>query len=92
VAKREYSAYQKAVIGGYYRNLDGIMLQKVAELVSELYVAETEAKKDRLWQRVGSALVNLKIPPDITGHILATRDVQVLAKNLQEWNQSQRGR
>lgn len=92
VAKKEYSAYQKSVIGAYYRNLDAIMLQKVSELVSELYVADTEAKKDRLWQRVQAALANLKIPPDIAEHILATRDVQVLAKNLQDWHRSQRGR
>jgi len=85
VAKQEYTKYQKSVIGGYYSNLDGIMLQKVAELVSELYVADTDAKKDRLWLRVHKAMTNLKVPPAILDHIMAKRDVQVLAKNLQDW-------
>jgi len=83
--KQEYTNYQKSVISGYYNNLDAIMVQKVAELVSELYVADTEAKKDRLWQRVHKAMTNLKIPPAIIDHIMAKRDVQVLAKNLQDW-------
>ena len=92
MAKQEYTDYQKSVISGYFNNLDAIMLQKVAELVSELYLAETEAKKDRLWQRVQKAMTNLKIPPDIADHIMAQRDVQVLAKNLQDWQKGKAGK
>jgi len=92
VAKQEYTDYQKSVIHGYFNNLDAIMLQKVAELVSELYVADTDAKKERLWQRVQKAMTNLKIPPAIADHILAQRDVQVLAKNLQDWQKGKAGK
>ena len=92
MAKQEYTDYQKSVISGYFNNLDAIMLQKVAELVSELYVAETETKKDRLWQRVQKAMTNLKIPPAIADHIMSQRDVQVLAKNLQDWQKGKAGK
>jgi hypothetical protein len=85
MAKQEYSQYQKGVISGYYGNLDAIMLQKLSELVSELYVAEAPSKQDRLWQRVHKAMIQLKVPPDIIDHIMQKRDVQVLAKNLQDW-------
>jgi hypothetical protein len=85
MAKQEYSQYQKGVISGYYGNLDAIMLQKVSELVSELYVAETQTKQDRLWQRAHKAMIQLKIPPAIIDHIMQKRDVQILAKNLQDW-------
>ncbi len=85
MAKQEYSQYQKGVISGYYDNLDIIMLQKLGELVSELYVAETPSKQDRLWQRVHKAMIQLKIPPAIIEHIMQKRDVQILAKNLQDW-------
>ena len=85
MAKQEYSQYQKGVISGYYGNLDAIMLQKLSELVSELYVAETQTKQDRLWQRVHKALIQMKIPPAIIDHIMQQRDVQILAKNLQDW-------
>jgi hypothetical protein len=47
MAKKEYSQYQKAVISGYYNNLDTIMLGKLSELVTELYLADKEAKKAR---------------------------------------------
>lgn len=85
MAKKEYSQYQKSVISGYYNNLDTIMLQKLGELVSELYIAETQTKRDRLWDRVHKAMVKLKIPPAIIDHIMQKQDVQILAKNLQDW-------
>jgi hypothetical protein len=85
MAKREYSQYQKTVISGYYNNLDTIMLQKLGEMVTELYLADTDAKKDRLWQRVHKAMIKLKIPPAIVEHIMQKKDVQILAKNLQDW-------
>jgi len=81
----DYSQYQKAVISGYYNNLDTIMLGKLGELVTELYLADTPAKQNRLWQRAHKAMVKLKIPPAIIDHIMQKKDVQVLAKNLQDW-------
>lgn len=85
MTKNEYSNYQKEVISGYYNNFDTIMLQKLSELVTELYLADTQTKKDRLWQRVHKAIVNLKIPPAIIDHIMQKKDVVILAKNLQDW-------
>ena len=85
MAKKEYSQYQKAVISGYYNNLDTIMLGKLGELVSELYIAETPAKRARLWDRAHKAMVKLKVPPAIVDHIMQKQDVQILAKNLQDW-------
>lgn len=85
MAKKEYSEHQKAVISGYYKNLDSIMLQKLSELVTELYLADTDKKTDRLWQRVEKAMSKLNIPPKIIGHIMEKRKVEILAKNLQDW-------
>lgn len=88
MAKEEFTQYQKAVISGYYRNLDTIMLGKLGDMVSELYLAEAEAdgaKQTRLWQRAHKAMLRLNIPPAIIEHIMEKRDVRVLAKNLQDW-------
>ncbi len=90
MAKREYSEHQKTVISGYYKNLDTIMLQKLSELVTELYLADTDSKRDRLWQRAEKAMARLKIPPEIIGHIVEKRKVEILAKNLQDWLRSSR--
>ena len=83
--KSERSTYQKAVISHYYDNLDTIMLQKLGELVTELYLADTDAKKNRLWQRAHKAMLKLKIPPAVLDHIMEERNVEILAKNLRDW-------
>jgi len=85
MAKNEHSDYQKAVISQYYTNLDTIMLQKLAELVTELYLAETPAKRDRLWQRVHKAMLKLNVPPAIIDHIMTKKSTEILAKNFQDW-------
>ena len=85
MAKNDYSQYQKDVISSYYNNLDTIMLGKLSELVTELYLADTQAKQNRLWQRAHKAMIKLKVPPAIIDHIMEKKDVEVLAKNLQDW-------
>jgi hypothetical protein len=85
MAQRDYSDNQQRIISKYYNQLDTIMLQKLQELVGELYLAETEAKRKRLWQRVEKAMANLNIPADIAEHILAKKDVEALARNLEDW-------
>ena len=85
MAKRQYSKYQQEVIGRYYDNIETIALQKLGELLTELYLADGPAKKERLWQRAKKAMEQLKVKPKIITHIMAKRDVEILAKNLQDW-------
>ena len=90
MTKKELSSYQKNVVSSYYANLDAIMLQKLSELVTELFLAEKESRKKQLWERAHKAMVNLKIPPAIIDHIMEKKDVQILAKNLADWQKSKR--
>lgn len=85
MSKKDLSNYQKDVVSNYYANLDTIMLQKLGELVSELYLAESDKQKEKLWQRVHKAMLNLKIPPVIIEHIMRKKDIQILAMNLNDW-------
>ena len=85
MAVNNRSQYQQKAIADYYNNLDTIMLNKLSELVSELYLAETPAKRDKLWKRANKAMVNLKVPSAIINHIIQKQDVKILAKNLQDW-------
>lgn len=85
MAKQEYTNYQKKVISNYYQNLDTIALTRLQELVSELYLADTETKRQKLWQRVDQALEKLGIPAPLKQHILHSRDVKILASNLEQW-------
>lgn len=83
---QDRSSYQKKVISRYYDNLDTIMLGKLQELVTELYLADSQKKSDRLWERVEKAMVKIKIKPAIIDHIMKTRSVEVFAKNVQDWS------
>lgn len=85
MVKTERSKYQKDVISKYYENLDSLMLQKLQQLVTDLYLAETQAKQKQLWQRAHKAMIKLKIQPQIIEHIMQKQNVEILAKNLQGW-------
>jgi hypothetical protein len=85
MAKREYSSYQKDVISRYYQNQETILLQNLQEIVTDLYLAETDSKKQKLWERAHKAMVKLKIKPAIIEHIISKASVEILAKNVAEW-------
>jgi len=82
---REYTPHQKKIIDRYYDNRDGIMLDKLSELVTELYLADTDKKRDRLWIRVETAMNNLKIKATLAAHILNRRDPAILAAHVKDW-------
>lgn len=81
----DHTPHQKKIIDRYYEHRDGIMLQKLAELVTELYLAETEKKRERLWQRVDAAMKNLKVSDAAARRILEKRDAALLASHLKDW-------
>lgn len=85
MAKNEYSKYQQDLIGRYYKNLDAIMLGKLQELVTELYLAKDGPKEDKLWERANKTMVKMKVHPTLIEHIMLKRNVEVLANNLQDW-------
>ncbi len=85
MAKQGYTNHQLGIISNYYDHLDTIMLAKLQELVSELYLADTDKKRERLWKRVAQAMDKLKVPSAIAEHITAQRNVEVLARNVQDW-------
>jgi hypothetical protein len=81
----EYTRYQKKIIERYYDHHDEILLARLQEIVSDLYLAETEAKKKQLWTRARKAMSGLKVPAQPADHILSQRSVEVLARNLKDW-------
>ncbi len=82
---KDYSKHQQKIIDNYYQNLDAIALQKLQEIVTEIYLCESPKKTEQLWQRVSKAMINLKIHPQIMEHIMNRRDVKVLANNVEMW-------
>jgi hypothetical protein len=85
MSAQERTDYQKKIISRYYENLDTITLTKLQELVTELYLAESDAQKNRLWQRVEKAMAKLKVNPAIALHLMQKKDVRLLAEHLNDW-------
>jgi len=78
------SNYQRGIVNRYYDNRATIALNKLGEIVSELYLAESEKKKDQLWERAGKALDNLVKEELLEGKrveaVAGKRDVEGLAE------------
>jgi len=81
----DYSKHQKKIIERYYDQRDVIMLTKLGEIVTDLYLATTDKKRDQLWDRAHKAMTNLKVPPTIIEHICEKKDVEVFARNVHDW-------
>jgi hypothetical protein len=81
MAKRSPS--QDRVIKNYYQNQKAIMLQRLGEMVSDLYLAEGKAR-DRLWKRVAAALENLEIPANHVAHLVQSDNPALVANLLKK--------
>jgi hypothetical protein len=52
-------------------------------LTTELYLAEGK-KRDKLWTQVGPILQKLEVPQGRIDHILAKKDVKLIAEVVRE--------
>ncbi len=85
----DHSPHQKRIIDRYYRNRDSIMVSRLEEIISELFLAESESKRNRLWDRAAKAMRNLKWKESLIEHILASGRPDVLASNLESWTKGE---
>ena len=79
----DYSPYQQKIIKRYYDNQDVIQRQRLAELVSELYLAEGK-KKQRAWEAAAAAMQKLGVPQSRIDHVLAKDDPALVAQIVKE--------
>ena len=80
MAKQDYSRHQQGIINRYYDHSDTIHSTKLQEIVSELYLADSEKKIASLWKRAGQALAKMKVEQAEIDQLLAAQDVAQLAK------------
>ncbi|GJM20206.1 MAG: hypothetical protein DHS20C15_01210 [Planctomycetota bacterium] len=79
-----YTPYQQGIIKRFYENRDTIAIQKLAEVVSDLYVATTEKKIDAGWKRVYSNLITAGVHKHHAQSIVDDRDLGALARMVSE--------
>ncbi len=54
--KGGYTPHQAKIINRYYEHRDTAQIQRLGELISELYLATSPKKADQLWKRAAQAL------------------------------------
>ena len=80
---KEYTKHQQKIIKNYYDNRDAVGLQRLSELVTELYLAEGKAR-ERQWKYIVGALEKLQIPPDRIAYLQQRDDPAMLARLVEE--------
>jgi len=77
---QHFSKHQQNIVKNYYENLDTLMLQKLGEIVSDLYLSSDDSVKTaRLWDSARKSLEKLKAEPGRVSSITTKRNIEELA-------------
>jgi hypothetical protein len=82
-AMADFTPHQQKIIKRYYDNQDLIQSQRLAELVTDLYLAEGK-KRQRVWKAIVAALQKLKIPQDRIDHVQQQDNPVLVAEIVKE--------
>ena len=80
---KDYSSHQQRIIKNYYNNREAISLQRLSELVTELYLSEGK-KRAKQWDYILGALEKLSIPQRRINHLQKQDDPALLANLVEE--------
>jgi hypothetical protein len=83
IAMAKRTPYQERAIRNYYRNQGDIMLQRLGDLVTELYLAEGKSRA-RLWKRAADTLAKLNLPAARVQHVVQSENPALVAEVLKE--------
>lgn len=82
---KDYTPYQKKIISRYYDNRDQLDEQRLAELVTSLFLAKAGSKQlEKLWTSAQEMMERLKVPPGRIQHVLEKRDPAILAEVVKD--------
>ena len=87
MAKQDLSRHQEKIVKRYYQNQDTIQSTKLSEIVTELWLAEDEKAKTKLWGRAQVALMRLGVDATRVAKVVSDRDAEALAKLVQQADQ-----
>ena len=80
---KKFSKHQQNIIKNYYENRESISLQRLSELVTELYLAEGKGR-EKQWKYILVALEKLGLPKDRIEHLRKKDDPRLLAELVEE--------
>jgi hypothetical protein len=80
---KDFTPHQQKIIQRYYSNQSTIQAQRLAELVTELYLA-SGAKRTSVWKRAATAMQKLGVPATRIEHVVKSDDPALLAQVVKE--------
>jgi hypothetical protein len=83
MAQQDFSPYQQKIIKRYYNNEGALKHQRLAELVTELYLAKGK-KRQRVWAQAVTAMQKLEVPQSRIDHLVAKDNPVLLAELVKE--------
>ncbi len=79
----DFSPHQQKIIKRYYSNQDTIVRQRLAELVSDLFLSEGK-KRLKTWGQIEAAMQKLGVPQAQIDHLKKKDDAAILAKVIKD--------
>lgn len=80
MSKKDYTPYQQGLIKRYYEHRDTLALQRLGEIVSDLYVETSESKIARAWAAAHKQMLAAGVHAHEAGQIVKERDLGALAR------------
>ena len=79
----DYTPYQQKIIKRYYDHHDTLQRQRLAELVSELYLS-TGKKRTKTWEAAVAAMQKLGVPQSRIDHLVQQDRPELVAQVVSE--------
>ena len=82
--EKGYTKYQQKAIRNFYDNKDLRLVQKLGELVSNLYLETSEKKIETGWKKIKKMLTDLKVHPGEVEYLTKEKSLSAITKKLDE--------
>jgi hypothetical protein len=82
--EKGYTKHQQKAIRNFYDNKDLRLVQKLGELVSNLYLETNDKKKDTGWKKIKKMLTDLKVHPGEVEFLTKDKTLSLISKKLDE--------
>jgi hypothetical protein len=79
-----FTPHQQNIIRRYYDNREGIALQRLGEITTDLYLAESDKKRKQLWKRAANELATIGRHESWCERVIQSEDAERLAELLTE--------
>jgi hypothetical protein len=79
----DYTPHQQKIIKRYYKNQGALQHQRLAELVTDLYLAEGK-KRQRIWTSIAAVMQKLGLPQARIDHLVQQDNPALIADVVKE--------